>query len=936
LYSKAKLNGTINIDQTHRIIRDQTDNVTEQGMRLIKTRGGAVCSFAIGPWDKNAFFWLVHEAAMELFAVFDHDWIVYRMLYNDICVAAGVPRELIGTKEHMKSKWCDLKVGCPIWMQQGMKSVFGRWFSHENKSEEVFPHLPALQLPLLYHGLKKAWWRNVFASPLATRFYITKTELDAELALLRGAADSDSEEDGIDDADLLAAAPVVADVSADGAFVKMTVAMSKVELERIKKAEGCRHTLHFISNSIADRRFMRLWQGMVAIEGPMKARCGKDLVRVKDLDGCLQFCFDNCRGVFSGMLCSTLDRLCDEELLYKLHFYDGSEKHAFSHEVEEETYVLSRLWAYSLGLVFSRWATLMEFRTFPKVFILLLTPDKEELGALLRMLKLWWEWMQYMEALAIVDKKAKDWYASLIVVDWVFVRSVFIQLEEMDFASVPACLLDDLEAYGWSQAGTVICENMMKVLATKSRHHPSRQLSRQSRYHAMHTSKLLSEYGRAETPITPAARAIAPKELPATLFSAKDHEFSLGLPLLQTMAEENASWVTASPLTYKQIPTTWAAFASVDGNFDAMRTSWLSKLANPGTVVWKRGTALDQSGGLVVGVGKDFFLCWKVTVSADPDRRHMFFTRNKYSLEDSGWHIIVINAEENLADWRVIDAKLVPSHVAATKWNKAFHGPVLTSPVNTGKSIAEFDARLAFAKLNFDQLKKLMRIAEVAVDELNKPVTEEDVVTLLIKHFIPTLTDDEIAKIVAMRDKKREILEQEYCTEMLDEHNIALLDGMFKGTDIGDETRAIKKEVAAKLKKYDAHRAGAPKPAEVTVVDGPVAAPTGSGSSSSSAAAVVIPPPIAAPREALPEGNLTPEMARRFMPDVIGCRIYMETKWDLRWYGSYQDGDTKIIKTKCFGGKTGLTDREAMMFVLSSIWEVHQGCCGAPCPYDFV
>lgn len=77
----------------------------------------------------------------------------------------------------------------------------------------------------------------------------------------------------------------------------------------------------------------------------------------------------------------------------------------------------------------------------------------------------------------------------------------------------------------------------------------------------------------------------------------------------------------------------------------------------------------------------------------------------------------------------------------------------------------------------------------------------------------------------------------------------------------------------------------------------------------------------------------TPAALNAYMPQVTGCRIFRETAIYHRWIASYP---TARPPRSCSKGwhSTGLSEREALLFVLRWCWARHAEVSGEPCPWD--
>ena len=105
----------------------------------------------------------------------------------------------------------------------------------------------------------------------------------------------------------------------------------------------------------------------------------------------------------------------------------------------------------------------------------------------------------------------------------------------------------DAADYAEAQKTSLPMEYSFGDVRRTEKKHLNGSLVPMAAYHGFAESARLQEFGRAAVPVTDAARSVAAKRVPSSVFDedpeAPDEEvFSLGEQVLDTIAEERASW----------------------------------------------------------------------------------------------------------------------------------------------------------------------------------------------------------------------------------------------------------------------------------------------------------------------------------------------------------------------------------------------------------
>ena len=93
---------------------------------------GVVLNSVLGPWSGDAHFCSMSGAAKQMISECDHTWIVFQLLYTEVCCEMGFHGLHIFSEEHRKMVW-ERVCECPFFVKTGSAVKFDRWWAFEDK-----------------------------------------------------------------------------------------------------------------------------------------------------------------------------------------------------------------------------------------------------------------------------------------------------------------------------------------------------------------------------------------------------------------------------------------------------------------------------------------------------------------------------------------------------------------------------------------------------------------------------------------------------------------------------------------------------------------------------------------------------------------------------------------------------------------------------------
>ena len=370
--------------------------------------------------------------------------------------------------------------------------------------------------------------------------------------------------------------------------------------------------------------------------------------------------------------------------------------------------------------------------------------------AALQTLRGWCSCFLAAEATA-ADKGCRGRFAArdvLSLLPWAsapWVKEVFVALDEAEFKSVPADILNELEAVSACFKTSIFCERSFNYLRDRCRHSKAGITGMRKRYHALINSPLMEDSDRPNT-YTPSVQAAhAPRERQdKELFSAQQssRDFSLGEDFLTTFM---AAPDTMGSGRFLSSNLAWAALQQCQGQWHRLETAWHSLLARKHQILHRPEPNLNL---FVLETHPFGVLGLRVRVKKLGGSDFFAFAK------DVSGHLmheaVVVDSDK---PWRVRPVTILPPEVAQQQGQHAepFCGICMyVDPGKKAKSLVAAAAADAFIGVTLPQMGRLLDHYSVP-HEGRRPISEYDMASCLVKWQFPALSKDEVEAIVQTR-----------------------------------------------------------------------------------------------------------------------------------------------------------------------------------------
>jgi hypothetical protein len=889
LFKKLRLRGSLIADPWHQDWNGLRSAAAEAGLWGICLERCIVHNFPSGPWEGCAAHQSVKGAGKHFFETSDEHNDLFSLVFERLSMAFGdIPMDF-GSHRHRKQVWDRCKeAGCM--KNKGASVRMGRWYDLFAKESDLEPgHSEVLLLILLYMGMRDNWWTSVMQCPLFTMGMPPHVRDEAAAAAGLGE-------------EVQVAAERVATLSRAG-----SVSQSNKELQKLR---GSSHnTKEVVCKILACPMRSRLWQAVQHMVVAMRKSFGDWQSRCKTSRSTLHLHMSWSLGVENLKIMEEIFRcLRGGENFNLIGFASpaSAPEPAIRAQLEEDTLVATKMFRFALRLVAHRsYLTMHYTHGLPLMFVQLLHDEPVVVSRCLRNLELLWKALQEGQHLAIGD----SWVKGVLEGAWwptdVFVLETLIILSECSFAMVPQEVSHSLTWYFSGLLSTNACEEAMNLLRKREDSNRRKMLGARARWHVLHSSTLLQEYGRAQPPETTASRAMAAKSLPKSIFTADGVDFSCGQAELEGLSD--TSWTSSNAATWNLYPYFTASLLLLEGDWQSVRLCWQSLYLDFGLVI-KRVAGEAQMSYLVLDVTIWGCLVWELRGTRGGGQTYFNFV--PASAEHCPCYILPLVEPKA---WKVFDTKVLPpSAVAGGRSKDMAAGVIFTSAGSPGVSVLHWAANRAFNNLTNTYLKQAWVANSVAGPV---PTREADLLEGLVRHSLPGVSQDDLNAILALRGKagntQRQEPDQDVCT--IFEEDPAAAQAAEELLDPSDkqELETVKKLVAKKLKIVQLATAGS----------------TGGASSSSGSGAVRL--------KALPVlHSMTLRQARALAPVAKGCLVSKESRWHNRWCGEYlQRSSGSKYHKRTFSDP--VSEAVALKGVLAWLWSVHTECTGQASPYLF-
>jgi hypothetical protein len=355
---------------------------------------------------------------------------------------------------------------------------------------------------------------------------------------------------------------------------------------------------------------------------------------------------------------------------------------------------------------------------------------------------------------------------------------------------------------------------------------------------------------------------------------------------------------TLSPAVYDTIPMATINMCAYFERPQNLKNTYLSMLVPPGSLLVRKSLGME-SAIYVLGTNANGVLGWKCKMRLMPEGKVLI--ELDFSNPAHGWKVATV-CEENLEDCVSNEVKvLCPALAKSILPGVDGVGIRLVSTRASSGTLLQVAARTGFRHLTVALMKQLYKFLEVP-HKGKAPNTEDTICFALVKHVYHDKSEEEIRAMVAARGSRRPPAVE----PTIESHDV---DEVAQGFG-EDEEDMVRHELKAlpSVKKNAAAGAG------------------GKGSRGSKREP-------ARPVKKMIDlaGELTPDIASTFLPDVPGCRIIKDLKLHMRWQVSYPSELPPHTTSKAIGVAG---DQAALMFCLKWAWDRHSDQTGELCPWE--
>lgn len=808
-----------------------------------------------------------------------------------------------GSSDHQRLVFAALP-SRKCFQHKGVYARRGRWNSWHDRAKELSSDWHSWLYGIAVVGITRGWWKALEDTGLVHARQVNFQE------------PSDRTED---QGPPLDAEPE----SKEPKTVKESNRRVRSERDR------CFNNLHYTAGILADSTVRKLSMVIVALTELVRHQFGEDEIRCKSIQGLLAWWHDETEGIANDHLKLVMAVLHDPSSLFMVGFLapqDGMPEWYYNDDDD----VARKAFSFATALTGQRLQTIgLAAGTLPFAFVRLLHADPDVQAAALGDLCNLFVLIEFYERAAAHDKVLAGALSAMVWLGMVFCRELLVDLAEVGFRLVPSHTRAAIEAFACGMEGTYLIEQLVNYLKGKEGDHVAHQMGKVRRWHFATQSRLLTTFDRPEIRISSEniAAGVADHVLPAGVFNPDAKNRSLDSKLVETIG--SSSWTSPSPDAFSKGSYATIAMLECGRDLEKFKMAFLALLFEPGSIVYNKHT---KNAFLVVGSFQWGAHLWKVSPkSASGKTAWVKIDSNS----DGGQKLCAFQVVTDASMWRAVSVRAVSPGTASKVMGKNMseHGITLLQD-SPPMPLLKFAAKRGFPTMNGFFLGKLARYLSLASSGIVR-----DVLGRLLQHLLPDMPAEEQERILDKRGCLEGPLDEE------DECHSKLLDP--KVRDIvsnmidDDDDREIKTMVethevrgAAKAATSRAAPSRSPPPAGAAlapIFDAPApACPIADAAGSGEAAAVLRRQAVRIPN-GLNEG--TPAAIKAYMPQVTGCRIFRETAIYHRWIANYP---TARPPRSCSKGwlSTGLSEREALLFVLRWCWSRHAEVSGEPCPWD--
>ena len=572
-------------------------------------------------------------------------------------------------------------------------------------------------------------------------------------------------------------------------------------------------------------------------------------------------------------------------------------------------------------------ARMMTFEAPPVLFIGLTDDDDEFSRECLARLRNLWSALEKLEAVIHSNEKAARFHQTLLWPWEHWAREMFLALYECDFAECPQWMRAELMQFSQAHFSTVLVENLANATRRLNKESSSGKFCSKSVWQSCtFGSTVCTDFDRPTNKPSDAARNMA-RCLPKRLFKFESKSCSIPSDKLRGLTAEVPQYPIASPDVVKSVGLATRLLLETGGSWNSIKHAWKSLLLTPGTLVSHR---VKKGIFLVLTTSRHGFTAWRCRVVVEGQHKYVYFGRKND-------HNAIFDWIEKPRDWKM--ALLTIATPSETEHERARHCSSLRVMwAGKGHSVLHEAALRGFKALTVQDMSNLF--TELAVPyKGRRPSSEVALATALMRHLVPGISESAVNSALLARG--RDVTP----TRLANDEAVILKHGSMLTTvaeeledeDMLDEIRRLKERALAEQRRIEKKNVEIHGTVPVGGID-----PAGAASSSSAGgvgpvavggsgpAAAARQQPLANTYIAPKDSGYSVQEARAWAPS--GCRLTKESKWHFRWRAEapYLGG----IKSKSFG-PAGLSDYDAMVWILTLAWDARRRVHGDACPWNF-
>lgn len=871
------------------------------------------------PWQAGGHFNLLSEAAATYFTTRSPSCPLFLMMYEHICNERNEAVVDRGTPAHFQKVWNDIK-GLEVFRKKGTRVKLGRWGSWFRACRSWDGMRNGCLLVLLYMGVLRGWWRDLADMPLKGLGVADRSECDpvdgqapGEAASSAGGAApaaNNSSASSSSSSSAVAAPPAPAAGAGQTARAKTAGVISTVPragLERLSVKDSnaevkklrlaAKHHLALCGQVLGNdfsvaisKIVLEVCQPIVSWIDLMKTACatpwGSEEWHIDFAKGSMLKPFQESWSVFSN---AALLEQCG--FLRKIDW-----KHYSEEEVAGDNKLSEVLFEVHAGVIVQCYlSSLFWVSRYPGAFVALLDADKKAQRQHLDLTR-----NDFQLLLKLMEASRNSSFAKALLADlqWPSQRwcmEVFYMLAELgDGDDLTEELVQMLRGYSRSWLNSLIDEDAFNLLRNNSSNQAAGVMGRACRWGNLALSDLVQKHGRTPVQVTAVARTQGKGRIASESFVAKSaKEFSLGDGLLQMMTD--GVWPHPSPSTDKLVGAAWKAWRLVDGDLEKMSKCWLALLATPGTLL--NHPVTQRVMGIVLGANQWLVLYLPLVHKRARNNKPILVPK-----ADSELQVAVIYDPHA---YRSMKPRIMsPVGIARVAQDMEICTGVAWDGGASGMKLLAQAAREGFRQLTRPYLDKLVMVLGMKFEKNKRPRKVDDIVAALVRHILPSATDQQVRDAIAQRTSHNLESELSACSILSKDACVDSLTECLSEDDAEDITKV------ADRAKEKAHR------------------PAKQASSSA-------PGRPWKRKEVDARKEFSLKEARDMLPPAKGCTLSLDQVRFTRWSGSYPRLTPPHFVTKSYGPRTGLDSRSAMFHVLRTLWVWHQETTGQECPYDF-